>query len=66
MKEKLKTEKNPVQKIKFAINLISPDNFDRKFNELRIYMFKDFKTQEECWEDDIEYSEEEHKLKTDE
>lgn len=65
MKEKLKTEKNPVQKIKFAINLISPDNFDRKFNELRIYMFKDFKTQEECWEDDIEYSEEEHKLKTD-
>jgi len=48
MKEKLKKEKNPIQKIKFCINLISPDNFDKKFNELRIYMFQDFKTLEEC------------------
>jgi hypothetical protein len=66
MKDKLSKEKTDVQRIKFAINLISPDNFDRKFKELKNYMFKDYKTQEECWEEDIEYSEDTHKLKSDE
>lgn len=61
----MKKEKNPVQKIKLAINIISPDNFEKKFNELRVYMFKDFKTQDECFDEEIEYSEETHKLKSD-
>jgi hypothetical protein len=45
------------------MNIIAPDNFEKKFGELRGFLFKGLKTAEECEADGIEYNEDEHKLK---
>jgi hypothetical protein len=45
------------------MNIIAPDNFEKKFGELRGFLFKGLKTEEECDADGIEYNEDEHKLK---
>jgi len=44
------------------LNIITPDNFIKKFGELRGFLFPNLKTRSECKEEEIEYSEEEHKL----
>lgn len=44
------------------MNIIAPDNKDKKMAELRAFLFKGLKTQEECNEEGIEYDEKEHKL----
>lgn len=41
--EKTKSDKNVHQKIRLIVNLITPDNFERKFEELRVFMFGDHK-----------------------
>lgn len=41
--ERTKKEKNPVQKIRLICNQITPDNFDKKFDELRLFLFGDLK-----------------------
>lgn len=51
-----------MQKIRLILNVIAPDNKDRKFAELRQYLFKGLKTREECEDEGIEYNEEEHRL----
>lgn len=48
------------------MNVISPDNFDKKAKELRGYLFGDqFKTQDECFEEGIDFDPEVHVLKAD-
>ena len=37
--EKAKSDKNTQQKIRLIVNVITPDNFDKKFEELREYIF---------------------------
>jgi hypothetical protein len=59
---KIKGDKNETQKIKLILNVIAPDNFQRKFAELRGFLFKGLKTQEECEEEGIDYNEDEHKI----
>lgn len=44
------------------MNIIAPDNKDKKMAELRTFLFKGLKTQEECEDEGIEYNEAEHKL----
>jgi len=61
--ENLKQEKNVIQKIRLILNVITPDNFDKKFGELRTYLFADLMSREETDEKDMEYLEETHKLK---
>jgi hypothetical protein len=41
--EKAKSDKNTQQKIRLIVNVITPDNFERKFVELRGFMFGDRK-----------------------
>jgi hypothetical protein len=62
---KIKSDKNDTQKIKLILNVIAPDNFEKKFGELRGFLFKGLKTKEECEEEEIEYIEDIHKLKED-
>ena len=50
------------QKIRLNLNVIAPDNFEKKFNELRGYMFGGFKSSEECEDEGLDYNEDEHKL----
>lgn len=45
--EKAKGDKNTQQKIRLIVNVITPDNFEKKFEELRGYMFGELKTQNE-------------------
>jgi hypothetical protein len=45
--EKAKSDKNTSQKIRLIVNVITPDNFDKKFEELRVFMFGDHKLPEE-------------------
>jgi len=45
------------------MNIIAPDNFEKKFGELRGFLFRGLKTEEECDNEGIEYNEDEHKLK---
>lgn len=61
-KKKRDTEKNAAQKIKLILNVITPDNFDKKFGEIRGYLFEEHMTQKECFEKEIEYDPELHKL----
>lgn len=42
--------------------MIAPDNLERKFMELRNFLFPGLKTRTEAFEDNVEYSEETHKL----
>lgn len=44
------------------LNLLSPDNFEKKLGELREYMFPNLRTKTDCFNEDIEYNAEEHKL----
>ncbi len=46
------------------INIISPDNFDKKVKELRGYLFGDqYKTEDECLNEGIDHDPELHTLK---
>lgn len=62
---KIKGDKNETQKIKLILNIIAPDNFEKKFGELRGFLFRGLKTEDECAEEGIDYNEDEHKLKDD-
>lgn len=44
------------------LNLLSPDNFEKKLGELREIMFPNLRTKTDCFNEDIEYNVEEHKL----
>ena len=45
------------------MNVISPDNFDKKVMELKFYLFGDqFKTEDDCFDEGIEFNQELHKL----
>mgnify|MGYP001407960232 CR=1 FL=1 len=56
------TKKTEIQKIRLILNIIAPDNKDKKMAELRTFLFKGLKTKEECEEEGIEFDEKEHKL----
>ena len=42
--------------------MIAPDNAEKKFGELREYLFGDLKTKDDCFNEGIDYNEEIHKL----
>lgn len=65
MYEKVTQSKNEEQKIRLILNIITPDNFIKKFGELRGFLFPGLKTRTECKEEEIEFNEEEHKLHDD-
>ena len=44
------------------MNIIAPDNFEKKFAELRGFLFRDLKSKEECLDEGIDYDEKVHKL----
>jgi len=44
------------------LNVITPDNYDKKFNELRQFQFENLKSKEECFQEEIDWIEEEHLL----
>jgi len=44
MQAKVKMEKNEAQKIRLILNVITPDNYEKKFKELRSFLFKDLRT----------------------
>lgn len=41
--EKVRAEKNVIQQIRLMVNVITPDNFEKKFSELRKMIFGDLK-----------------------
>jgi len=43
--KKMRAEKNENQKIRLILNVITPDNYDKKFGELIGFLFKDLKTE---------------------
>jgi len=47
------------------LNLLSPDNFEKKIKELREIMFPEQKTKSECFDDEVEYAESTHLLTDD-
>ena len=55
MHKKATAEKNEKQKIKLILNVITPDIYEKKFKELREFMFQDLKGRDECEKDKIEY-----------
>ena len=57
MHAKVTMEKNESQKIRLILNVITPDNYEKKFKELRSFLFMDLKTKEECEDDDEKYDE---------
>jgi len=59
--EKAKSDKNTLQKIRLIVNVITPDNFEKKFEELRGYMFGELKAPNEDG-----YNKELHPVLTDE
>jgi hypothetical protein len=48
MHKKATMAKNDAQKIRLILNVITPDNFEKKFKELRQFQFDDLKSKEEC------------------
>lgn len=42
--------------------MIAPDNAEKKFGELRNYLFGDLKTKDECFNEELEYDEKTYKL----
>ena len=58
MQKKVTMEKNEAQKIRLILNVITPENFEKKFRELRQFQFDGLKTREECQDEGIDYSEE--------
>lgn len=65
MKKKLGQDKSVLQKIALILNIISPENSVKKMRELRQFLFPDFKTKSEAFDEEVEYNEEEHKLTDD-
>lgn len=51
-----------ISKVRLILNVIAPDNKEKKMRELRAILFGDLKTKDECEDEEIEYNEEEHKL----
>jgi hypothetical protein len=47
MIQEVKKERNVTQQIRLICNVIAPDNFDKKFDELRQLMFEDMKHKDE-------------------
>lgn len=45
------------------LNVITPDNYQKKYGELKAYLFKNFKSRVECEDEGVTYNEEEHLLK---
>ena len=45
--QEVKKERNVLQQIRLICNIIAPDNFDKKFDELRQLMFEDLKHKDE-------------------
>lgn len=45
--EKARSDKNTQQQIRLIVNVITPENFDKKFEELRKVMFGDLKAKDE-------------------
>ena len=45
------------------MNIITPDNKKKKFGELKSYLFADFKTRKECFDEEIDFNEDVHLLK---
>ena len=41
------SDKNPIQKIRLIVNLLAPDNLEKKFGELRGIMFGSLKLPDE-------------------
>ena len=60
MQAKIKMPRSDARQIRLIMNVIAPDNFEKKFKELRGYLYKDLKTREECITEGIEYKEEIH------
>ena len=50
--------KSTIQKIKLIMNVITPDNYTAQFGKLRNYLFEGKKTADECFEENIEFTEE--------
>ena len=48
--DKATKEKNATQKIRLILNVIAPDNYAKKFGELRSFLFPNLKTRGECKE----------------
>lgn len=47
MKARISLDKNITQKVRLATNQIAPDNFEKKFGELREHIFGDMKLSNE-------------------
>jgi hypothetical protein len=63
LKNSTKTETQKlISKVRLILNIIAPDNKDKKLRELRAILFGELKTKEECENEEIEYNEEVHKL----
>lgn len=57
-----KSEAKTKNKIKLILNLLSPDNFEKKIRELRDIMFPENKTRAECFDEEIEFAKDKHLL----
>lgn len=42
--QSVRRDKNDIQKIRLILNVIAPDNFERKFAELRKYLFGELRS----------------------
>jgi methionine synthase I (cobalamin-dependent) len=62
---KVQQSKNATQKIKLILNVIAPDNYTKKFKELREYLFGDKKSENEFFDEGTEesYNRDLHALK---
>lgn len=61
-KQKISSDKNTEQKIRLILNVISPDNMDKKLDELRGYLMPGFKSKAECKAAGETFNEATHKL----
>jgi len=44
------------------LNVITPDNKKKKFTVLKTYLFADYRTRSQCFEEEVEYDEDVHLL----
>lgn len=58
MHEKVKLAKNEEQQIRLILNVITPDNYDKKFRELRQFLFGDLRSPQEMEDDGEKWNEE--------
>jgi hypothetical protein len=64
IRSKIGAPKSTIQKIKLIMNRITPDNYDRNKKELKNYLFgEQFKTKDECFDEEINYDEAQHQMK---